>query len=112
MKPKIQQLIRARDEYCWHCGSMQNLVIHHRMNRGMGGSKILDTPQNLILVCSIYNNAMESDSVVANEARDNGHKLGRYASPSMPVWDDHRKQWFELDTKGNKTKCDPPLYLL
>jgi hypothetical protein len=78
----------------------------------MGGSKILDTPQNLILVCSIYNNAMESDSVVANEARDNGHKLGRYASPSMPVWDDHRKQWFELDTKGNKTKCDPPLYLL
>jgi hypothetical protein len=112
MKPKIAQMIRARDEYCWHCGSMDKLVIHHRANRGMGGSKILDTTQNLILVCSDYNNLMESDPDVANRARDDGHKLGRYASPTMPAWDNVRKIWFELDTKGNKFRCDPPAFLL
>ena len=39
----------------------------------MGSSKVLDTLQNVILVCSLYNGAMESDAAVANEARDLGH---------------------------------------
>ena len=78
----------------------------------MGGSKILDTVQNMILVCRIYNDQMESDADVAQAARDNGHKLGRYASPSMPVWDEYRRTWFSLDTKGGKFVTDPPSFLL
>jgi hypothetical protein len=78
----------------------------------MGGSKILDTTQNMILVCRTYNDEMESNADVANEARNNGHKLGRYASPTMPVWDNYRKRWFALDTKGGKFITEPPSFLL
>ena len=78
----------------------------------MGGSKILDTLQNMILVCRTYNDQMEADADVASAARENGHKLSRYASPSMPVYDEHLKRWFYLDTKGNKLQCDPPSFLL
>ena len=34
-------------------------VLHHRANRGAGGSKILDHPANLTLVCSRCNSAAE-----------------------------------------------------
>lgn len=112
MNPKITQMVRARDQHCWHCGSMTNLVVHHRANRGMGGSKILDTAQNLIVVCRDYNNLMESDADVAAESRQLGHKLGRYASPSSPVYDAFFQRWYFLDTKGGKTPTDPPQFLL
>jgi len=78
----------------------------------MGGSKILDTTQNMILVCRTYNDEMESNADVANEARNSGHKLGHYASPTMPVWDNFRKRWFALNTKGGKFITEPPSFLL
>jgi len=78
----------------------------------MGSSKVLDTLQNVILVCSLYNGAMESDAAVANEARDLGHKLSKFASPTAPVFDNWAKKWFYLDEKGGKTETDPPTYLI
>lgn len=78
----------------------------------MGSSKVLDTLQNVILVCAQYNGAMESDASVANEARDLGHKLSKFASPTAPVFDNWSKKWFYLDEKGNKTETDPPTYLI
>jgi hypothetical protein len=41
----------------------------------MGGSKLLDTPDNLMMVCSAYNMAMESSAVIAAQARAWNHKL-------------------------------------
>lgn len=78
----------------------------------MGSSKVLDTVQNCILVCSAYNGLMESDADVANQARENGHKLSKFASPSAPVFDNVLKKWFYLDEKGNKTVTEPPSYLI
>jgi hypothetical protein len=112
MKNSDLKKLRERDLYCWHCAAESNLVPHHRANRGMGSSKVLDTLQNVILVCSRYNGDMESDANVANQARDLGHKLSKFASPSAPVFDNFLKKWFYLDEKGNKHESEPPSYLI
>lgn len=78
----------------------------------MGSSKVLDTLQNVILVCSQYNGLMESDASVANQARDLGHKLSKFASPTAPVFDNWAKRWYFLDEKGNKHETEPPSYLI
>ena len=78
----------------------------------MGSSKVLDTLQNVIMVCSRYNGDMESDANIANQARDLGHKLSKFASPSAPLFDNYLKKWFYLDQKGNKHDSEPPSYLI
>ena len=112
MKNSDLKKLRDRDHWCWHCGAESDLVPHHRANRGFGGSKVLDTLQNIILVCSEFNGRMESDASVAEWARELGMKLSKFASPSAPVFDNWAKKWFYLDEKGNKTETDPPTYLI
>lgn len=112
MNAKQIQTLRTRDQWCWHCGATEHLVPHHRANRGMGGSKVADNFQNVILVCAEYNGAMESNAGVANLARDLGHKLSKFLSPSEPVFDNYAKRWYFLDTKGGKVPTDPPSYLI
>lgn len=101
---RIKTILENRDAYCWHCGEEQNLVIHHRKNRQMGGSKLLDHPTNLLLVCSYYNSMMESDSGVAEEARGWGHKLESWQEFSDPVYDRCDGEWYELLDDGTKKK--------
>ena len=112
MKNSDLQKLRNRDQWCWHCAREDNLVPHHRANRGAGGSKILDGLQNLILVCAEYNGAMESNAKVAALARDYGHKLSRYQSPTAPCFDVWSRKWYVLDEKGSKFETEPPSYLI
>ncbi len=42
-------ILKARKEYCEHCGSRYNLQIHHKTSVGAGGG---DTPDNLITLCA------------------------------------------------------------
>jgi hypothetical protein len=55
---------------------------------------------------------MESDAAVASLARDLGHKLSKFLSPTEPVFDNYLKRWYFLDTKGNKHETEPPNYLI
>jgi hypothetical protein len=112
MKNSDIQKLRVRDTWCWHCGREDTLVPHHRANRGFGGSKALDTLQNVILVCSEFNGRMESDAAVADWARDLGMKLSKFSSPTAPVFDNWAKKWFYLDEKGNKAETEPPAFLI
>ena len=112
MKNSDIKKLRARDQNCWHCGLEDDLVPHHRANRGHGGSKLLDGLQNNILVCAAYNGAMESSANIATQARDYGHKLSRYDSPSQPVFDTVACKWYVLDDKGSKFETEPPSYLI
>jgi len=112
MKAADTRKLRARDLYCWDCGETDNLVPHHRANRGMGGSKVLDNLQNVILVCAEYNGLMESDAGIAMQARDYGHKISKFSSPSDAVFDRPGSKWYFLDLQGNKTETDPPTYLI
>jgi 5-methylcytosine-specific restriction endonuclease McrA len=103
---RIKKILKKRDPYCIHCGDSDDLVIHHRKNRGMGGSKLLDHYQNLLMVCQDYNFRMESHSVVAEDARRWGHKLESWADFSEPVLDRCNGLWYQLEQDGTKTVVD------
>lgn len=112
MKKSIWVLIAERDASCFHCGATDGLSVHHRRNRGFGGSKLLDRADNLMIVCSLWNGLMESDAKAANLARDWGHKLGSWDDFSMPVFDYPTRTWWQLDQVGGKTQTNPPSYLI
>jgi hypothetical protein len=102
---KLRKLIEARDPYCYHCGETNDLQIHHRRNRGMGGSKLLDTPDNLMRVCAAWNYGMESDSRVAAQARTWNHKMPLWEKQNLPVFDIGGGWWY-LHEDGTKTQAD------
>lgn len=112
MKNNEIKKLRDRDGWCWHCGKESDLVPHHRANRGMGSFKALDTLQNVIMVCAEYNAQMESDAAVAAFARNLGHKLSKFMSPSAPLFDNYLKKWYLLDEKGSKAETEPPNFLI
>jgi hypothetical protein len=99
---KILKLVQARDPYCWHCGVEEDLVPHHRKNRGMGGSKLLDTPDNLMMVCSLWNGLMESNAANAASARGWGHKLPVWETLELPVFDCTVARWYFLLPDGGR----------
>ena len=93
---KVLKVVQERDPHCYHCGTELDLVPHHRINRGMGGSKLLDTPDNLMMVCALYNGMMESDILTARNARGWGHKLAVWEDTARPVFDVVGGWWFLL----------------
>lgn len=92
-----------RDGGCIHCGEYDAVAPHHRRNRGMGGSKRLDTPANIITLCSVLNGLLESDVHWARKARDWGWKLGPGQEPATtPVWYPVEGAWFTIDDDYNR----------
>ena len=91
---KVLKLVQARDSHCYHCGLEEDLVPHHRINRGMGGSKLLDTPDNLMMVCGIYNGELESNQTVAASARGWEHKQPVGERLEHPVFDRKGGRWY------------------
>lgn len=88
-----RNVIVARDGYqCVPCNVLfgycnspvSHLVVHHRANRGMGGSKEANTIANGITCCSAQNTAFEASAEAASLARAHGWKLARngLAKPS------------------------------
>lgn len=102
MNAKLIGLVVARDPSCYHCGATDGLQPHHRKNRRAGGSKLLDRPDNLMMVCGIYNGLMESDPDVAAKAREFGHKLRSWDGFEMPVFDQVNQIWWALDENGGR----------
>lgn len=111
-KNQLYRRVREIHDHCPHCGATDGLQVHHRKNRGMGGSKILDRFENLIRVCAQLNYAMESDAIQASEARDMGWKLGQWDGFDMPYFDRPAGQWFLLTKDGQKVPVDAPMYLI
>lgn len=68
----------------------------------MGGSKLLDIPENLIMICAEWNGAMESNAKAANGARGWGHKLSAWESVELPVFDISAFRWYFLQPDGTK----------
>jgi hypothetical protein len=99
-------LYLARDMHC-PCGCVgreDTFVPQHRINRGMGGSKTLDRPANVIVMCAEKNGLIESDPVWATIARQNGWKLSRWDSPEdTPFFDLATHTWNLIDNIYNRT---------
>ena len=53
-------------ELCWYCAKNVWVEVHHIISRGMGGSKLRDTVDNLIPLCR----SCHEDSEVINKQKD------------------------------------------
>lgn len=96
----------ARDLHC-PCGCVgveDTFVPQHRAGRGMGGSKSLDVPSNIIVMCSSLNGLIESDARYADTARRYGWKLHRWEdSATVPFYDAVTSTWNLIDNDFNRT---------
>jgi len=102
-KKQFQKFI-DRDGVCPHCGTDDDtLVPQHRAGRGMGGSRSLDRPSNIIVLCSAANFLLESNAKFAEFGRELGWKLTRNQIPEFtPVF--LFDGWWLLDNDFNKTE--------
>jgi hypothetical protein len=95
----------ARDLRC-PCGCIDRedtYVPNHRAGRGMGGSKLLDRPSNIIVMCSRMNDLIETNAGVAAQSRENGWKLNRWQSPEdTPFLDLGTMTWHLIDNTYNR----------
>lgn len=97
-----------RDGGCVHCGETDAISPHHRLNRGMGGSKVRDVPSNIIVLCSTINGLLESDAEWASLGRQWGWKLYAWQSPlDSPYFDLVRHQWYLLDDEFQRIEMGP-----
>jgi hypothetical protein len=71
----------------------------------MGGSKLLDTLDNLMLICAGYNGEMESNPRVAAQARAWNHKLPIWEKENFPVFD-RAGGWWYLQPDGTKERAN------
>lgn len=105
MNQKQFQQYLDRDGYCLHCGETEALSPNHRAGRGMGGSKLLDRPANVIVLCSEMNNLIETTISAAKWAHENGWKIYRWEIPEQkPVYDLVQGKWFLLDNDFNRVE--------
>jgi hypothetical protein len=99
-------LYLARDMHCV-CGCVgreDTFVPQHRAGRGMGGSKELDRPANVLVMCSYLNGMIEADAVTADIAREYGWKLYRWENPeTVPFYDLATRTWNLIDNDYNRT---------
>lgn len=114
MDQKIRQSIFERDAFrCVACGSTA-LTIQHRISRGMGGSKRLDDPSNLLTLCQRCNVRLETDAEFARAGRAAGWKLHRNRSvdPALePCWFPLLGGWFLLHPDGTRSEwVDEPAF--
>lgn len=108
MTPKAFQRLLERDlGRCLHCGETEALSPNHRINRGMGGSKLRDQSSNLVILCSIYNGLIESDKRAHSEAVAFGWKLYSWEDPrDVPVFDRLSGNWYWLDDNFQRVEPD------
>lgn len=98
MTPKEFRKFLARDQYCLHCGETEAVSPNHRINRGMGGSKLRDTPSNIVIICSWLNERIEGSAFFRDMALDYGWKLESWEDTlNEPVFDACQGKWFMLD---------------
>ncbi|MFJ4988809.1 HNH endonuclease signature motif containing protein [Streptomyces sp. NPDC088732] len=80
--PVVRALVYDRDGgACVRCASRQDLTIHHRVNRGMGGAREpwINQAHNLLLTCTVCNGWFEDNPRESYEA---GWKVRR---PQLPA---------------------------
>jgi hypothetical protein len=109
MKPKEFARLLERDGYCLHCGETVAISPQHRVNRQMGGSKLRGGSSNLIVLCSLLNGLIESDSWYRSMAIRYGWKLSSWEDPNkIPTFDGVAGVWYLLDNDFGRIVCSAP----
>lgn len=111
---RVKRVVFARDGACVPriccTGAVEGLVVHHRANRGMGGSSALwiSLPSNGLVACWKCNAALETFSSLA-EYYAAGWKVrrGQLTPAEIPVlYPDGR--WFLLSADGTRQETKEP----
>lgn len=99
MNKKQFQAFLDRDKACYHCGSTgDDLVPQHRKNRKMGGSSLLKSdPENIIVFCAEANGRLESDAAFAAVGVLYGWKLNSWENLSTEVYEAPTGLWWRLE---------------
>lgn len=110
IRPKVMAALKVRDKgFCLMAlpGCLgEGNVPHHRANRGSGGSKVLDHPANLVLVCSLCNGAAEdAPALVRFDLIERGLRVDKAATNAQtlervkatPVTCLEGERWFLID---------------
>jgi hypothetical protein len=99
MNKKQFEKYLERDRGCWHCGSTgDDLIPHHRLNRGMGSKNHLaNQPSNIIALCAEANSLLESNAAFARLGRKLGWKLRNYENPPEVAIFGHGGWWLLND---------------
>ena len=107
-----RRVVRARDDFrCQLCGKiLWGMSVHHRLNRGRGGSAVLERPSILITACGDGTRGCHGQVTENPEwARSIGWLLPRNNPAIDPetepilLWDG----WFLLSDDGSRTPCEP-----
>jgi hypothetical protein len=104
MKINLTKIFNRDSWTCYLCaGEFRDgsLVPHHRANRGSGGYKAADVPQNVLSLCSQCNGVIESNAVWAEEARQRGVKISKFdthRAAELPVFSPF-SSWIYLDER-------------
>jgi len=94
----------ARDHGCVHCGETEAIAPNHRVNRGMGGSKLRDNPANIVVLCSKMNTLIESNAYWRRCALIYGWKLTQQDNPlTAPVYSVLDGRWWLLNDNFTRT---------
>lgn len=109
-----RRIVRARDaHYCQMCGvSIVDIEssIHHRLNKGNGGSALLERPSVLIRLCG--SGTTRCHGWIGRNPEKAGD-LGWLLPRNNPDIDPEREPiftirgWLLLDDEGARTACDP-----
>lgn len=83
----VRRTVYARDAHACVVGDQyrvrcsEGLTLQHRINRGMGGSDLLDGFANLVTMCGLHNQRLEGDALFATLGRRLGWKLESWEDP-------------------------------
>jgi hypothetical protein len=110
-----RRIVKQRDDsHCQMCGKplwTGQGSVHHRLNKGRGGSALLERPSILITVCGdgvfgdhgrVTRNPTWAESIGWLLPRNNPDI--RPEEEPILLWDG----WFLLDDDGNRTPCAAP----
>src|SRR5215472_344856 len=103
-----KQILTSDENTCIRCGGAANDV-HHRKLKGMGGSKLLDTPENLISLCRYCHSWIHLHPTAARNA---GYIVPTGRDPEIvPVNVHSGLFWLQIDgTRLFQGSCDEAYY--
>lgn len=101
---KTRELVLERDGHrCLTCGTTWDLTINHRINRGMGGSRLLNSPENLTTACATCNSSYENHP---EAARRFGWKALRGSDLTAIPVRAANLGWYRLDADGGRVAVE------
>jgi hypothetical protein len=105
---KTRSMVYDRDgSRCPSCGFTSPLSIQHRINRGMGGSKLRDNLANLLTMCIGCNTALEADASFRTSGLHMGWKLNSWDDEArVPVYFQYAREWRLLTDDGTYEVID------